>query len=283
MSTQPGTLFIVATPIGNLEDLSPRAQRILAEVDQVAAEDTRHSRRLLEQFAIQTPMFALHEHNEQAGSARLLGRLLRGENIALISDAGTPLISDPGYVLVREARQAGIKVVPIPGPSALVTALCAAGMPTDRFVFEGFLPSRTAARLAALEALAAETRTLVFYEAPHRIEQTLQDLCEVFGPGREAVLARELTKRFETFLGGDLAGLVARLAADPDQRRGEFVVIVHGAPSAVTESAETDRLLRLLLAELPVKQAARVAAAISGGRKNELYQRALELQQELDN
>lgn len=279
VSTQSGTLFIVATPIGNLEDLSPRAQRVLGEVDRIAAEDTRHSRRLLDHFGIATPMLALHEHNEPVASAGLIARLLQGESIALISDAGTPLISDPGYVLVREARQAGIPVVPVPGPSALITALSACGLPTDRFVYEGFLPSKRAARRKQLEQLAAESRTLVFYEAPHRIEDTLADLRELFGDSREAVLARELTKRFETFLTGDLATLAGQLQADEDQRRGEFVIIVHGAPEATVDRHETDRVLRILLEELPLKQAARLAAAIRGERKNELYQRALGWQQ----
>jgi 16S rRNA (cytidine1402-2'-O)-methyltransferase len=279
VSTQSGTLFIVATPIGNLEDLSPRARRVLGEVDRIAAEDTRHSRRLLDHFGIATPMLALHEHNEPVASAGLIARLLQGESIALISDAGTPLISDPGYVLVREARQAGIPVVPVPGPSALVTALSACGLPTDRFVYAGFLPSKRAARRKQLEQLAAEPRTLVFYEAPHRIEDTLADLRELFGDSREAVLARELTKRFETFLTGDLATLAGQLQADEDQRRGEFVIIVHGAPEATVDHHETDRVLRILLEELPLKQAARLAAAIRGERKNELYQRALGWQQ----
>lgn len=275
MSTKSGTLFIVATPIGNLEDLSPRAQRVLGEVDRIAAEDTRHSRRLLDHFAITTPMLALHEHNEPVASAGLIARLGQGENIALISDAGTPLISDPGYVLVREARAAGIQVVPVPGPSALITALSASGLPTDRFIYEGFLPSKQAARRKQLELLAGESRTLVFYEAPHRIEDTLADLREIFGDSREAVLARELTKRFETFLAGDLASLAAQLQLDEDQRRGEFVLIVHGAPPAQGRSPEGDRVLRILLGELPLKQAAQLAASITGERKNELYQRAL--------
>jgi 16S rRNA (cytidine1402-2'-O)-methyltransferase len=280
VSTKSGTLFIVATPIGNLEDLSPRAQRVLAGVDRIAAEDTRHSRRLLDQFGITTPMLALHEHNEPTASAGLIARLLQGEDIALISDAGTPLISDPGYVLVREARQAGIQVVPVPGPSALITALSACGLPTDRFVYEGFLPSKQAARRSQLEQLATEARTLVFYESPHRIEGTLADLREIFGDAREAVLARELTKRFETFLSGDLATLAARLHADEDQRRGEFVIIVRGAPVMETGTHEGERVLRILLEELPLKQAAHLAAAISGERKNDLYQRALDWQKQ---
>ncbi|HHO68310.1 MAG TPA: 16S rRNA (cytidine(1402)-2'-O)-methyltransferase, partial [Gammaproteobacteria bacterium] len=195
-----GTLFVVATPIGNLGDMTPRGVEVLQQADLIAAEDTRHSRRLAEHFGIATPMLALHEHNERSVAARLVERLRQGESIALISDAGTPLISDPGYQLVRAAREAGVPVVPVPGASALVAALSVAGLPTDRFVFEGFLPPRQAARRKRLEALKDEPRTLVFYESSHRIVDSLNDLKDVFGPGRQALLARELTKAFETTL-----------------------------------------------------------------------------------
>ncbi|MEJ2345094.1 MAG: 16S rRNA (cytidine(1402)-2'-O)-methyltransferase [Gammaproteobacteria bacterium] len=273
-----GTLYVVATPIGNLDDMSPRAVRILSSVDRIAAEDTRHSRPLLQHFGIHTPMSALHEHNEREQAPRLLTALEGGESVALISDAGTPLISDPGYHLVRMARARGIAVVPVPGPSALMAALSAAGLPTDRFVFEGFLPSKAAARRGRLQALARETRTLVFFESPHRISSALEDMVAVFGPQRQAVLARELTKAFETVRGDSLQRLADWVCDDANQRRGELVLLVHGAEEAPADGhRESERVLELLLEELPVKQAASLAARITGAGRNDLYRRALEL------
>lgn len=272
-----GVLYVVATPIGNRADITQRALDVLGAVARVLAEDTRHSGTLLRSLGIATPLVSLHEHNEQAQVDGLLARLRAGEDLALISDAGTPLISDPGYRLVRAARQAGVTVVPVPGPSALIAALSVAGLPTDRFVFEGFLPPKAAARRGRLQALAAESRTLVFYEASHRIQESLADLAEIFGAGREAVIARELTKNFEQVESATLAELNAWLAADANRLRGEFVVLVAGAPAA--EEADIDpearRVLDILRRELPVKQAAALAAEITGARKNALYQLAL--------
>lgn len=278
VSNEGGRLYVVATPIGNLGDITLRAIEVLREVDLVAAEDTRHSGRLLDHLGIQRPLFALHEHNETAAGERLLGRLRQGARIALVSDAGTPLISDPGFPLVRACRAAGIPVIAVPGPSALVAALSVSGLPTDRFRFEGFPPRRQAARVAAFEGLRVETATLVFYEASHRILETLQDMAAVFGAGREAVLARELTKRHETVRQDTLGALADWVAEDPDQRRGEFVLLLAGAPAGTgPEAAQLDALLVPLLEELPLRQAVRLAERISGLRRNLVYQRALEL------
>jgi 16S rRNA (cytidine1402-2'-O)-methyltransferase len=274
-----GALYVVATPIGNLEDISARALRVLREVSLIAAEDTRHSSRLLAHFGIQTPLAACHEHNERDEGGRFIGRLLAGEDVALISDAGTPLISDPGYHLVRQARAAGVAVVPVPGACALIAALSAAGLPSDRFIFEGFLPARAAARRARLEALKEEPRTLIFYEAPHRILESLGDFRDVFGGDRTAVLGRELTKAFETLKGLPLDELRAWVEADSNQQRGECVVLVEGWHAPQDESAvnaEALRVLDLLLAEMPLKRAAAIAAEITGVRKNLLYQAALD-------
>lgn len=273
-----GTLYVVATPIGNLDDISARAQRTLREVALIAAEDTRHSIRLLQHFGIETPLAACHEHNEREQGGRFITRLLAGDDVALVSDAGTPLISDPGYHLVRQARAAGIRVVPVPGACALIAGLSAAGLPSDRFVFEGFLPAKTAGRKARLEALREEPRTLIFYEAPHRILECIQDMVEVFGEARQAVLARELTKTFETLKGLPLGELRDWVAADANQQRGECVLLLAGWESPEEEGidAESLRVLDLLLAELPVKRAAALAAEITGVRKNLLYQAALE-------
>ncbi len=276
-------LYVVATPIGNLGDMVPRAVEILQSVNVIAAEDTRHSARLLEYFNITTPMVAYHDHSDETRVRQLLARLHGGESVALISDAGTPLVSDPGYRLVREARQAGIKVVPIPGPSALITALSASGLPSDRFTFEGFLPARTGQRVNTLKLLARETRTLIFYEAPHRIEECLADMAEVFGHDREAVMARELTKTFETIRGAPLAELQAWVASDSNQRKGEIVVLVRGHDGpAQTEvlDPEAERIMRILLAELSTKQAANLAAEITGLKKKVLYQWAVGLPEE---
>lgn len=266
------TLHVVATPIGNLGDLSPRAQQVLREVAAVCAEDTRRSGQLLAHFGIGTPLLALHEHNEQQLAERLVARLLAGESLALVSDAGTPLVSDPGYRLVRAARAAGVKVSPVPGPSALVAALSVAGLPSDRFTFEGFLPAKASARRERLAALAGEPRTLVFYESSHRIEESLADLRAAFGDDRPAVLARELTKLFETVLDGTLADLHARVAADADQRKGEFVLVVQGVgEDADAKLAEGRRVHAILARQLPPSTAAKLAAEITGTPRKALY------------
>lgn len=281
LNSAVGSLFVVATPIGNLDDISARALRVLREVALIAAEDTRHSQRLMQHFGITTPLAACHEHNERDEGSRFIQRLLAGDNIALISDAGTPLISDPGYHLVRQARAAGIAVVPVPGACALIAALSAAGLPSDRFIFEGFLPAKTAGRRARLELLKEEPRTLIFYEAPHRILECLQDMELVFGSERPALLARELTKTFETLKGLPMAQLRAFVEGDSNQQRGECVVVVAGWTAPQSEeaiSAEAQRVLDLLLKEMPLKRAAALAAEITGERKNVLYQVALERQ-----
>nr|WP_277222107.1 16S rRNA (cytidine(1402)-2'-O)-methyltransferase [Pseudomonas indica] len=285
LNSSVGTLFVVATPIGNLDDISARALRVLREVSLIAAEDTRHSARLMQHFGISTPLAACHEHNERDQGGRFLARLEAGEDVALISDAGTPLISDPGFHLVRQARAAGVPVVPVPGACALIAALSAAGLPSDRFVFEGFLPAKAAARRGRLALLKEESRTLIFYEAPHRILECIEDMEAAFGGDRQAVLARELTKTFETLKGLPLAELRAWVAVDSNQQRGECVVLVEGwqAPEGNEAlSAEALRVLDLLLAELPLKRATAVAAEITGVRKNLLYQAALERRQGAD-
>ena len=273
MTQQAGRLWVVATPIGNLDDLSPRARRTLAEAELIAAEDTRHSAALLQHAGIATRCIALHEHNEREISARLVERLRAGAQIALISDAGTPLISDPGFRLVRAAREAGITVSPVPGACAAIAALSAAGLPSDRFVFEGFLPVKSAARRAHLQPLRNETRTLIFYESSHRIVDALDDLVAALGGERRAVVARELTKLFETVLDGSLAELAARILADPNQQRGEFVVLVGGAveDAAAVRLGEGRRVFELLRKELPPGRAAKLAAEISGASRKQLY------------
>ncbi len=279
MAERPGVLYVVATPIGNLDDLTPRARQILSDVDVVAAEDTRHSGALLSHFGIHTPLISLHEHNEAERAARLLERLKAGEDVALISDAGTPLISDPGFDLVRAARQAGITVSPIPGACALVAALSVSGLPTDRFVFEGFLPAKSAARRDRIAALAAEPRTLVFYESVHRLQESLADMAEIFGAERLGVVARELTKLHEGVREAALAALAEWAGKDPMAAKGEVVILVAGAPALEGQAANTEaeRVLKTLLAELPVKQAAALAAEITGLKKNQLYEQALSL------
>lgn len=276
-----GTLYIVATPIGNLDDLSPRAASVLAGVAVIAAEDTRHSGRLLQHLGVQKPLLALHDHNERDRAGQVLARLEAGEDVALVSDAGTPLISDPGYVLVRQARERGLRVSPVPGPCALIAGLCAAGLPTDRFLYAGFLPAKRGARRAELELLVTERATLVFYESPHRILETVAEIRDVMGAERELVLGRELTKTFETFYAGSAGAVCDTLEQDPNGARGEFVVMVAGAPPdegpGDAGEVNTDQLLSLLLAELPVKKVARMVSELTGRPKNELYQRALAL------
>ncbi|MCW8907800.1 MAG: 16S rRNA (cytidine(1402)-2'-O)-methyltransferase [Sedimenticola sp.] len=275
-----GLLYIVAMPIGNRGDISRRALEVLASVDRIAVEDTRHSGPLLRALGIETPMLAVHEHNEQKLLNKLIEQLQSGQSMALIPDAGTPLISDPGFPLVRACRQAGIRVVPIPGPSAVICALSAAGLPTDRFLFEGF-PARTAsARRQQFDCLKEQPMTLVFYESSHRIVESLKDMALIFGEDRPAVLARELTKMHETILAQTLGELCHTLESDADQRKGEFVVLVGGAKVDETRlDPESERILRLLLDELPLKQASALAAKITGRKKNELYRYALTLRQ----
>lgn len=275
-------MYIVATPIGNMGDMTERAQKTLTEVDVIAVEDTRRSGQLLRNFDISTPMTAVHEHNERQICASLLERIENGENIALISDAGTPLLSDPGYFLVNQAREKNIPVVPIPGVSAVITALSVAGLPTDRFVFEGFLPAKTTARQQKLQNLKDDVRTVIFYEAPHRIVEMLKDCQLVFGGQRKVVLARELTKTFETVHGDVLDKLIPWVEADENQRKGEFVVLVQGAEAREDTGidAEAERILLILLKDLPVKKAAALAANITGLKKNALYQYALQLKDE---
>lgn len=274
MAANAGRLWVVATPIGNLDDLSPRARETLRAATLIAAEDTRHSAPLLAQAGARARAIALHEHNEQDQSARVLEHLRDGGDVALISDAGTPLISDPGYRLVRAAREAGFVVSPVPGPCAAIAALSVAGLPSDRFVFEGFLPAKSAARRERLQALAAEPRTLMFYESSHRIVESLVDMGAVFGGAREAVVARELTKLFETVLTGSLDHLVQAVQADANQQRGEFVVLVSGAAAADADAAlaQGRRVFALLREELPPARAAKLAAAISGAPRKLLYE-----------
>lgn len=282
MSVQTGVLYVVATPLGNLGDMTFRAVDILRQVDVIAAEDTRHSRKLLEHYAIPTPLIALHEHNEPQQARTVLTMLLQGKHVALISDAGTPLISDPGFVLIREVRAAGVQVVPVPGASAVITALSVAGLPTDRFTFEGFLPAKAGARRACLHHLRHEARTLIFYEAPHRLLDTLQDIAAEFGPERPMVLARELTKTYETVCAMPARALSDFVAANKEQQLGEIVLLVQGAaldPNAAQCEIEVDVLLARLLEHMTVKSAAQLAAAVTGLGKNTLYERALQLSQ----
>lgn len=271
----PGVLYVVATPIGNLDDISSRARTILGGVALVAAEDTRHSGQLLAHLGLRVPLLALHEHNEASRVEALLARLAGGESIALLSDAGTPLISDPGYRLVAAARERGFSVTPIPGACAAITALSAAGLPTHRFRFEGFLPARAAARRSRLAELQHCPDTLVFYEAVHRVGEMLDDLVAAFGAERQACLARELTKLHESFYWGTLAAVRAQLAADPGGGRGEFTLVVAGAPEARAGDAELGRIVQLLGEELPAAQAARLAARITGASRREAYALAL--------
>ncbi|MGH8136259.1 MAG: 16S rRNA (cytidine(1402)-2'-O)-methyltransferase [Steroidobacteraceae bacterium] len=274
---QAGVLYVVATPIGNMGDISARAREILAAVSVVAAEDTRHSSQFLRGLGLERPLLSLHEQNERARATELVERMRAGESVALISDAGTPLVSDPGYLLLRAALAAGIVVSPIPGACAAIAALSAAGLPSDRFCFEGFLPARAAARRRRLAELATDSRTLVVYEAPHRIATSLADIAAACGGARRACVARELTKHFETFYRGSLDELVARAKKDDDLRRGESVIIVEGAPATQPDAGRLDETLNVLLRFLPPSAAAQAAAELSGVRKNEAYARALEL------
>jgi 16S rRNA (cytidine1402-2'-O)-methyltransferase len=280
VSNTAGVLYVVATPIGNLADITERALSVLSEVALIAAEDTRHTRQLLAHYGIAGRLTALHEHNEGAAAAGLIARLEGGDDIALVCDAGTPLISDPGFLLVQEARNRGIRVVPIPGANAALAALAASGLPCDRFLFLGFPPRTSAKRLAWIASAARERATLILYEAGNRVPATLRDLVAVLGGARRGVLAREITKRFETFLRGTLDELAWRLDADAEQRQGEFVVLVEGERESgrAEHLAEEERVLRVLAAELPLKQAASLTARLTGGKKNRLYRLALRRQ-----
>lgn len=267
-----GTLYVVATPIGNLADLTARGREVLAGVDAICAEDTRHTRQLLTAYGLEKPLLALHEHNEAEIAWKLVERLRGGEALALVSDAGTPLVSDPGYRLVREVRAAGLKVSPVPGACAAIAALSVAGIPSDRFCFEGFLPAKAAARRERLQALAREQRTLVFYESAHRIEESLLDFVASFGPAREAVLARELTKLFETVLGDTLGMILQQVQSDENQRKGEFVLVVRGCEDdAGAALIEGQRLYAKLKEHLSPSQAAKLAAELSGAPRKALY------------
>lgn len=266
-------LYVVATPIGNLGDLSSRAVEILRAVDTIAAEDTRHSQRLLQHYAIATPVMAYHDHSDERAVKKILACIGGGGSVALVSDAGTPLISDPGYRLVRTAQDAGFAVHPVPGACAAVAALSASGLATDRFLFEGFLPARAGARDNRLASLARETSTLIFYEAPHRVLECLQAMVAAFGPHREAVLAREVTKAFETIRRSSLEELAAFVAADSNQQKGEIVLLVAGAREEQGEiSPDVAILLQRLARELPAKTAAAVVADHTGLRKKQLYE-----------
>jgi len=284
VSIEPGVLYVVATPIGNLEDITLRALQVLAGVDLILAEDTRVSGRLLQRFAITTPVRAFHEHNERKITSWVIERLEANASVALISDAGTPLLSDPGFYLTRLLRAQNKKIVPIPGPSALVCGLSVAGLPTDRFVFEGFLPAKREARRHRLRELEREYQTLVLYEAPHRVLATVADLVEIFGRERQAVIARELTKTFETIRSDSLPALEGWLQEDGNHQRGEFVLMVEGRPKTgpgqdqdeVTE--EELRTLHLLLEELSLKKAVALAVRLTGQNKNTLYRLALQAQ-----
>lgn len=279
MSIEPGALHVVATPIGNIDDLGARAREVLATVDLVAAEDTRHTGRMLKRLGIDARLLSLHEHNESGRIPGLIERLREGGTVALVSDAGTPLVSDPGYQLVSAAHAEGIRVVSIPGPSALLAALAASGQATDRFVFEGFLPAKAQARRKRLQALRGDPRTLVLYVSSHHVEATLADLAEIFDRERSATFARELTKTFETVRRDSLGMLAEWVSGDPDQRRGEIVLVIAGAPEAATTTGafELDRVLELLLAELPPTRAAAVAARLTGMPRREVYARAMEM------
>ena len=272
-------MYVVATPIGNLADLTERAAKVLGSVDLIACEDTRHTQKLLQHLGIRKPLISVHEHNERDRIEQIAAHLVDGRSIALVSDAGTPLISDPGYPLVNALRQRGHQVVPIPGASALIAALSAAGLPTDRFMFEGFLPHKSGARRERLDGVRNEARTLVFYESRHRILDTLADMRDCFGAERPVCIARELTKAFETFYNGTLEDVLVEIAAHDNNQKGEFVVMLAGHPSPEpAESVDIERLFRLLLAELPPKKAAAIVAELTGESKKSLYQKALEIQ-----
>lgn len=272
-----GTLFVVATPIGNLEDLSPRARAMLASADLIAAEDTRHTGRLLSHFGVKTPLMALHDHNEEAAVAGLIDELAAGRSVALVSDAGTPLISDPGFRLVAAAHENGVRVVPVAGPSAATVALSAAGLPTDRYCFEGFLPAKAKARKERLAEVQAETRSLVYYESVHRVRDSLADMNDVFGGDRPAFIGRELTKMHEQCVQAPLADLLRRVDEGDIPSKGEFVIIVAGNTEQQESTYDVDLLLWELSAHLSAKDAAKIAAKVTSHQRNDLYARILQL------
>ena len=280
MQIEPGTLYIVATPIGNLGDMTHRAIEVLSNVDKVCAEDTRNSRRLLTHFGIQQKLVAIHDHNERDKLGQLTEWLQAGESLALISDAGTPLISDPGYHLVQHLRNEGVKVVPIPGASAIIAALSIAGLATDRFVFEGFLPAKSVGRKQMYQRATQQTCTQVYYESSHRVVASIRDLIEIIEPDRQVVLCRELTKLFEQSFSGTATELLEWLESDSNHQKGEFVVMVQGAlPTDETSGMALEPLLKLLMAELSVKQSAGLAAKITGENKNACYKKAMALKE----
>ncbi len=272
-----GTLYVVATPIGNLEDLTSRARQTLADVSLIAAEDTRHTGRLLMSIGVKSRLMALHDHNEEKVLGKVIKTLLDGESVALVSDAGTPLVSDPGFRLVRQAHQNGIAVSPIPGPSAVTASLSAAGIATDRFCFEGFPPNRASARKTCFQALANEQRTMVFYESVHRVQECIDDMVEVFGAQRIAFIGRELSKLHEQCIQGTLSEIQSRLVDGRIVGKGEFVIVVGGAPAVAKSNYDVDRMLLVLAEHLPAKDAAKITARLSGEKKNALYERLLEL------
>ena len=277
-----GILYVVATPIGNLEDLTPRARQALASVDLVAAEDTRHTGRLLSSIGAKPALLALHDHNEEQACEGIVNRLQSGKDVALVSDAGTPLISDPGYRLVRAAHEHDIRVVPIPGPSAITAALSAAGLPTDRFCFEGFPPAKKVARKKWLTALEKEERTIVFYESVHRVADSLGDMVEVFGEEREAFMGRELTKMHEQCTQATLGELLRRVGSGEIPQKGEFVLVIAGVNVSEGPAVDVDRMLTLLGESLSAKEASRIAAELTGQKKNALYDRIIELKRQQD-
>jgi len=279
--SQSASLYLVATPIGNLGDISQRAIEVLAAVDLIAAEDTRHSQRLLNHLGIRTKMQAYHEHNEATQAERLINKLQQGSSIALISDAGTPLVSDPGYRLVEQAHSSNIKVVPVPGACAAIAALSAAGLATDRFSFEGFPPAKSGARIHFFEALATEARTMVFYVSCHKIIETLRDMVQVLGGERRITFAREITKTFETIKRTNLAELLMFVESDEYQRKGEIVLVLEGVQKQQDENEHALSYLKILLAELPVKQAVKLVVKMTAANKNEMYKAALEIKNEV--
>lgn len=277
MSNESGKLYVVATPIGNLQDMSPRAVETLSSVDLILAEDTRHSQTLLQACAIRTPLKSCHDHNEQRIADEIIEKLKAGLDIALISDAGTPLISDPGFRLVSLAHEQGLHVVPIPGPSACITALSAAGLPTDEFLFCGFIPSKQKARLDFFQRYLQQSATMIFYEVPHRIQASLEDAVQCFGGDREAAIFREISKRYEENCRTDLQTCLNWLRQKPERSKGEFVLLIGGSPAEQIENQDVIRILKILLSELPKNRAADLCAKITGKKKNECYQLALEL------
>ena len=274
-----GELYLVATPIGDMTDIAPRALGILSTVDIVAVEDKRRSSRLFSHFGIKTPMISYHDHSEEKQVKKIIDELLCGKSVALISDAGTPLISDPGYKLVNAAKDKSIKVSPVPGPCALIAAISASGLPSDRFIFEGFLPPKSIARIKKIQNISADFRTIIFYEAPHRILDAVIDMIKVIGPSRKIVLARELTKTYETFISGTLGSVLEIIAKDLDQQKGEIVIVLSGADSLEkkAENQDSKRILSVLLEELPLKQAVSLGSKITGIQKNIFYKLALDL------